>query len=383
RITGNLEEGDNPEEGDNARITSSSWRPAGRIRVWDDQEGETRRSRSVFDHWEYYECDDDGFLLLLKIEPIEPCRRAVYRTEYYTIPGSYVPVQGVEVRARRWITTHEDYTDSNGYYSCNGTFKRDANYSIKWERYDFLIRDKWLSAATDNGPKKTGDWNNNYQGGVQEYYSHIFRATHHYYYKDINGLRRPPENSFWKTQLKIRANLEEDSDKCGEDDFVGCHSPGRRFLGLGNSIQMYSYNRSARDIYATMIHELAHASQWVNDHYYYQDKDDERKIAESWARGVEWNLTRMVYRNNYLGRARRTNDYTLVVADMIDGPATPDTRTNFGYIDSRDNVEGYTIRQIEDALNGQTTWNGWRNNIRNRYNNATKDNLDVLFSAYE
>ncbi|MCP4456448.1 MAG: hypothetical protein GY816_00230, partial [Cytophagales bacterium] len=29
RITGNLEEGDNPEEGDNARITSSSWRPAG------------------------------------------------------------------------------------------------------------------------------------------------------------------------------------------------------------------------------------------------------------------------------------------------------------------------------------------------------------------
>ncbi|MCP4459466.1 MAG: hypothetical protein GY816_15815 [Cytophagales bacterium] len=45
-------------------------------------------------------------------------------------------------------------------------------------------------------------------------------------------------------------------------------------------------------------------------------------------------------------------------------------------------ISNYTISQIEDALNGQTTWNGWRNNIRNRYNNATKDNLDELFAHW-
>ena len=44
-------------------------------------------------------------------------------------------------------------------------------------------------------------------------------------------------------------------------------------------------------------------------------------LAESWARGVEWELTRMIY-PDYLGRERRTNDYTLVVADLIDNSYT-------------------------------------------------------------
>ena len=47
-----------------------------------------------------------------------------------------------------------------------------------------------------------------------------------------------------------------------------------------------------------------------------------------------------------------------------------------------DNVTGYTIREIEDALLGQRTWKGWKDNIKNRYNNATENNLDALFSAW-
>ena len=48
-----------------------------------------------------------------------------------------------------------------------------------------------------------------------------------------------------------------------------------------------------------------------------------------------------------------------------------------------DNVEGYTIRQIEDALIGQKTWNGWRNSIKNKYKNGARNNLDALFAAYQ
>ena len=47
-----------------------------------------------------------------------------------------------------------------------------------------------------------------------------------------------------------------------------------------------------------------------------------------------------------------------------------------------DRVSGYTIRQIEDALVGQKSWNNWKNNIKNRYNNETKDNLDAAFSYW-
>jgi len=45
--------------------------------------------------------------------------------------------------------------------------------------------------------KKRGDWNLNIKGGTQEYYATLFRAAHHYYYKNIKGLRRPSQNSFW------------------------------------------------------------------------------------------------------------------------------------------------------------------------------------------
>ena len=48
-----------------------------------------------------------------------------------------------------------------------------------------------------------------------------------------------------------------------------------------------------------------------------------------------------------------------------------------------DDVHGYTIRQIEDALIGQREWNGWRDNIKNRYNNETEENLDELFAYWD
>ncbi len=107
-------------------------------------------------------------------------------------------------------------------------------------------------------------------------------------------------------------------------------------------------------------------------------------MKESWARGVEWELTRMVY-PNYLGRQRRTDNYTLVVADMIDDDfETTKPNTNQGYyLSYNDRVSGYTIRQIEDALIGQKTWNNWRDNIVLKYTNPTKHNLNRLFRAYE
>ena len=109
------------------------------------------------------------------------------------------------------------------------------------------------------------------------------------------------------------------------------------------------------------------------------------KVVESWARGVQWELTRMIY-PDYLGRERRTNDYTLVVADLIDNSYTEKTNYGFGYYSSdglKDQVSGYTIRQIEDALIGQRTWNSWRDNIIKKHANPTEKYLNKLFLNYE
>ena len=90
----------------------------------------------------------------------------------------------------------------------------------------------------------------------------------------------------------------------------------------------------------------------------------------------------MVYPSSkYKGREWNNNDYTLVVADMIDSEST--ASTNNGFKKTTDEVSGYTIKQIEDVLEDTSSWNNWRDNIKSRYSNPTKNNLEKLFKAYE
>lgn len=309
RLTNNLDDLKNTNT-KNARI--ASYTPNGRITVWDDSKGQE------------------------------------------------IGVEGVEVRARRWFTTHIGFADGNGFYVCDGSFDNDANYSIDWERYNFAIRDGWLSGANYNGPKQSGSWNLYLNGGAQMFYARIFRAGFRYYYKDINGLRRPPENGFWNTQLHIRAFNEDNSD------VNGSHCPDCRFLGLGSAIKIYNPNRPSQDTFGTVIHELAHASHWNMDGDSYNFGD--LNVIESWARGVQWSIGNLEYPGYtppYFSK------YTGIVEDMID-PVS-------GY----DQVSGYTIRQIEDALIGVRQWWHWENRIYFNYQNATEDNLSDLFDFWD
>ncbi len=335
-ITGNLEE-ENDEEVQLKGWFSrrSKWRPAGRIQVWDDN------------------------------------------------LSRYVGVEGVKVRARRWFTTHTGIANPSGYYSCDGRFRRDANYSIVWERHDFEIRKSWLGMAKYDGPKKRGNWDLNIKDGSQEFYATIFRAAHHYYYKNIKSLRRPPQNSFWQTQLKIRAYNESNNDANGN------HAAWRRFLGLGSAVKIYNPQNNSQDIYATTIHELAHASHWNMDRSNFNDT--ELIVKESWARGVQWELTRMVYPTYSLTYKYSRKAYTGIVEDMIDGVKirksyyyykNDNNPWVYSYKSYNDNVSGYSMRQLEDALKGQKNWNNWKNNIKNKYKNGTKNNLDDCFSYW-
>ncbi len=77
-------------------------------------------------------------------------------------------------------------------------------------------------------------------------------------------------------------------------------------------------------------------------------------------------------------------DYTGIVQDMIDGNKTTKSYYHskfdtYSYKTYADQVSGYSIKQIEDALKGQKNWNGWRDNIKNKYSNGTENNLDAAF----
>ena len=328
RITGNLEEEYKEEKGKtNLYYRRSKWRPAGKITMNDDILGD-------------------------------------------------IGIRGLKVRARRWFTTHIGFTDSDGEFECDGRFRGKARYKLDWERHHFALRKGGFSSAQKTGPSgRKKYWNWHITSGEDKYYATIFRAAFHYYYGNIQGLRRPKLNTFWHSQLRIGAFTKDKGTK------GGVHQSTNHFGGLVTGIKIYEYDKDSDEVYATTIHELAHSSHFeMNGSNVYEFNKTSTKVKESWARGVQWVLTRMVYLN-YEGGAT-SDDYTQLVVDMID-PNYSSSSRNLNNGLWNDNVSGYTIKQIEDALYEQETWSGWKDNIKRKYNNETEENLDALFAFWD
>ncbi len=371
-------------------IFGARWWPSGTIKIWDDNVARTHRPIIGYTTtYEYEELpcnngnsegeDAEDYLKCPKTKVT--IKTPIYGTPV-TKPGKYIPLRGAQVLMRQWFTVRQGITDQNGYFKTSSV-RGSARYILQWERYEYSIRNGWISQAETRGPKlKKQGWYLHIKGGTAEYYGHIHRAAHHYYYGNIKGLRQPPKNSFWKTQTKIRAYLQSGGDCGSSSNSAGCHSSGWRAFGLYSPIKIYTYQSPTIQTYATTIHELTHSSHWNMNRSAF--RSSESKVKESWARGVQWELTRMIY-PDYRGGATILPNYTQVVVDMIDDDfKTTQPSTNRGHHNStKDQVSGYTIKQIEDALNGQKNWNSWRDNIKNKYNNPTESHLDKLFKNYE
>ena len=343
----------------------------------------------------------------------------VYTTfSSYAINSRYIPVHGVKVRARRWFTTHTGIANASGNYSCNGRFRRKANYSIKWERYHFSIRSGTVGQAMKNGPKKKGNWNpkfgntgNTLVKDKQQYYALIFQAAHYYYYGDRMGLTSPSRNSAWKKQLKIAARA-----KSGSSSHVH-----QRTLYWGADISLQAYERKADMVFATTIHELAHGAhrELHKDNYNHlvevgyvlaclmsgveecsssvaQDippvSKNRRRLLETWAQTVEIVFTRDWYINkcnisNYKYASKNGQSvwiedqpyYTSAGYDLIDDEDQFETEN---YLCPKDRVKGYSILQLEAALKHAKSWEDWRDNIKNNYHNNTEQYVDELFANW-
>jgi hypothetical protein len=279
----------------------------------------------------------------------------------------------------RWFTHIEtDLTDNNGYFQTS-QFRYEVNYAIKWQRADFEIREGRFGQAWYNGPKQKGDWNLNISDGnsMSRMYAIIHRAANDYYYNNPFGIQSPPQNEWYNNILSISAFDWEQVDPNGEI------RPWLRWIG-GAEIRIYKPSRNARDIYATTVHELAHASHWdLAGRFEFYTADD--IVAESWARGVQWEFARRVYAGYSISYSRR--DYTGVVQDMIDDFKTTTSDWHSIYTVNlfksyNDQVNGYTLQQIEQALKSAKTFNQWRDNLKNLYTNGTENNLDATFNYW-
>lgn len=226
----------------------------------DDAEPVMTRSGKVLDNALIDALVDEALKITGNEEPMVAVTRASkwrpagWITYYDESLRRNIGVEGVKVKARRWFTTHTGFVNTSGYYSCDGTFKRPANYSFDFERYEFHVKGDGVRTDFD-GPKKKGNWDYHFARTKSETEfagATAFRAAYHYYYKNIGGLRRPPQNSFWKAQMNIKVFNQSGTNNA---------YPARRWFD-GNPVKLYLKGISTINFYATTIHELAHSAHW-------------------------------------------------------------------------------------------------------------------------
>jgi len=278
-----------------------------------------------------------------------------------------IGVEGIKVRARRWFTTYTGITDANGYYHVDGTYSRPANYWLDFERHDFAVIMLNEPELYFPGPKQQAPWNVEFTGYFK-FCATIFRGAHHYYYRDIQGLERPPMGSF----AKLRLYANDDNSNVTSGLMIPVNT------NFGPRLTIWGSVATSVESYSTTMHELTHAAHWRNSSISWAGSAG--TVNESWAAGVEWVLTKMVYPTYKGFNVPSNSNYRNVVMDLIDGSSSS---TNWGFIAPKDEVEGYNILQIQNAcINSPTTWNEWKYNIINNYNNGTEQHVETLFNHW-
>ena len=335
---------------------------------------------------------------------------------YDEIAGRNVPVTGAQVLMRQWFTVRQGITDGNGNFSI-GSVRGKAKYVLQWERYNYSIRNGSFFQAETHGPNvKQQAWYPTITGGDDKYHALIHQAAHDYYYGHRFGLISPPMNnqvySFGRqSQIKIAAR---ETAPWGVPSSYS-HIRSDLTFGLSAQIHIKAWGRDSDEVYGTTIHELSHALHSVLDRGSYdnivrdsflstdsQVRNRNRRLLETWPTAVEilltldryktkfnkpsysiyQNATNNNYRNNYQTKTISSdNSYTPIGYDMTDNLNQRLFYNNTFY--PVDRVEGYTIKQLEQALIGARLWTGWRDNIKNKYNNPTEIYLDELFNNYQ
>jgi len=392
KLTGNLPEG-------HLNNTKGRWNPEGTIKVWDDLIGSTTTAHRVFDHWEYYDCSGDGELPVEQriTEPIELCKRAVYRYEYTTTQGSYIPLIGAKVSARWFTHVAIDLTNSSGYFRTS-SFRYKVNYAIKWERNFYDIRDGIILQAWYNGPKKKGDWNLNIRSGKSIMYATMHRAAHKHYYGNNLGIRRP----ILATKTKL-CYIDEKRTGIFWGDYGEGFLPDIKVWGKDpDNGSYYTTNR----VFGTTTHELGHLSHWyfVGIGDYWQTS---ATVYESWATAVEWALTNHEYHTkgamyggntaidyyhdaHYQWSPVEGEIYTPIFVDLMDDHNQREGGTLNGTLLAsntnlpNDRIDEYTLVYIQNnILRDAYGLSSLRDALKdNKPSGVTDTDIDELFALY-
>lgn len=287
---------------------------------------------------------------------------------YDTRLGTFIGLEGVKVTAKRGLRVREAITNAQGnYYLDQGPFPsgKKVDYTIHMDRKHFVVKDNWLNPSKIKRNNIVGNyWSHDIELGYENMQGHLFRAAYLYFYKDIDGLKRPRE--IGKTGILAKNEVM---------GFAG------HYNGFWDRIRVARYEVAQEEflsdeLFGITIHELAHLShrkEIESGGLAYASLPS--IIPESWAIAIQWHLTNKEYRGRgisdygdkdyYQPGLRRPHiyayqfwspsyqqHYTTLFINLVDdfnelGYSFPSINLT-GQIN--DNVAGYTLSGIESVM---------------------------------
>ncbi|REC42683.1 hypothetical protein DRF67_20260 [Chryseobacterium pennipullorum] len=362
----NYEEGiqdKNNGSGAASRLFAKKWRPSGNIRVEEDI---VRTNNSSKNHY-------------------EGVKRAT-----------------VNVLKWGWLQVEQGTTDGNGYFSTGTTYTKNVHYKVKFKHDYVTVKEGNFYNTADyfSGEHKRAPLNITFMkdGPLSHYhfFALVHNASYDYYNRCLSkfGLHNPGK-------LNITALYYGSNSNSGAQWY-----PFNSAIRVSRSSS--GFYRGSDGIYATTVHELTHNSQRKMDpgmfSLLYSGNKQRKLMIESWAEGVETIVTNDrytsmfssngygVYRSSTRGTHASTlvwnglrqhqsisdmNAYTPLVIDLVDNFNQSLVLNNPNIPNER--VYGYTLAQIQTALNTSRTLDQWKGRLESLYSNSTEPMLGDVF----
>jgi hypothetical protein len=299
----------------------------------------------------------------------------------------YIPVEHVEVTARRWFRKYKGITDANGRFECNGYFKRATEYKIVWSSADYRLA-HYGNRIEYNGPKIKGEWSlflPKYT--LPHMHATIYKAAAFYYYGDIGELKRPTLSGIKNYKMQIGTYATKDDKPLSENLLPYDYSYSDYYSQRSNPLLRFSIGSrfiKTDQLFGLVIRNMAVVSL-INKYtdLYIQYPNKELRLA--WGMGVELYLTKKIYPNYSLQYSRGTHPG--IVEDLMDSYKTTisyyhNAYKDYGYKEYEDKVSGFNIHEIEMTLINTKTVDNWLNNIIDNKNNNDEENIRETFNYW-
>lgn len=263
-----------------------------------------------------------------------------------------IPLQTIEIRVNTLFNVGTGFTDADGRVTIakgsGGKFRNPVQYQLKFRTDRWKINNPNNDVATIRGPKESCGWNYTINQYNKEYsaYAAVHRALHYFYYKQ-GDITKP---FYTATRLVVKVFWNESTpDKSGQ--YIG----GQASLPWLTAIKIWGKNHDTGAYYnrhfitSVTFHELGHASHDVSVGNFIVVNS---KVKESYARAVEYYFTTKLYPDPVL------MDQMMQIYD--------ETKPNYTLIGLALFNQGITMSQLESAVNCATTWDQWKQAVKNK-----------------